>query len=125
MINDEDELSKSKISPEFATRLGQLAPEQKVRVIVLLNTGSARTGATARQGRVARQAAIGAMRAASAQALEHVDDILQHFNGELLADGPDALGSIPVETTSAGIDALTASPWVKAILEDQPILANS
>lgn len=125
MTNAEDEWSQTKISPEFTARLARLAPEQKVRVIVLLNTRSTRAENTVRQGRAARQAAIEAMRMAAAQALQQVDDILQQFDGQLQASAPDTLGSIPVETTAAGIEALSASPWVKAILEDQPILANS
>lgn len=124
MTYAEDKWSQTKISPEFAARLARLAPDQKVRVIVLLNTRSARAGNTARQGRAERRAAIGVMRTAAAQAMEDVDNIIQQFDGQLHASVPDALGSIPVETSAAGIEALAASPWVKAILEDQPIFAN-
>ena len=50
-----------------------------------------------------------------------MDDILGRFDGQRFADEPDALGSIPVEATVAGIEALASSDWVKAIIEDQPI----
>jgi hypothetical protein len=68
-----------------------------------------------------RQATIKAMRKSGEQALPDIDRILARFDGKRLAAKPDALGSIPVETTAAGVIALAASEHVKAILEDQAI----
>jgi hypothetical protein len=42
--------------------------------------------------------------------------------GHSLADHPDAIGSIPIEITVAGINTLLQSPSVKAIIENQAIL---
>jgi hypothetical protein len=50
-----------------------------------------------------------------------IDSILKRHDGRRLARRPNALGSMPVETTAAGIKALASSRWVQAILEDQPI----
>ena len=55
------------------------------------------------------------------RALEAVDAILQRVGGKRLASGPDALGSIPVETSPIGIRALAGCEAVKAVLEDQEI----
>jgi hypothetical protein len=43
------------------------------------------------------------------------------FIDKKLTTNPDALGSISVETTAAGIAALAASEHVKAIIEDQAV----
>jgi hypothetical protein len=124
MIRDHDNQAKLKLSPEFAARLSQLEPQQIVRAIVLLRTDNSAKAGARRQSRTERQAAIEAMRGSAQEALSAVDDILDHFDGHRQAEKPDVLGSIPVETTAAGIKALAASEWVRAILEDQPIHGN-
>jgi hypothetical protein len=53
--------------------------------------------------------------------LQEVDAILARFHGRRLAEGPNALGYIPVETTSSGIRALAQSDSVRGIIEDQPV----
>lgn len=73
-----------------------------------------------RQSRAERKAAIAAIRKSAEQALVEIDNILSRYEGECLSD-INAIGSIFVETTPAGIMALTISEYVKAILEDQPI----
>lgn len=112
---------KPKISPGFAARLKRLGPRDKVYAIVLLRTGDVAAPSGKRQNRAEREAAVEAMRASAGQALTEIDDILERFDGQRFADAPDALGSIPVETTAAGIETLASSNWVKAIVEDQPI----
>jgi sorbitol-specific phosphotransferase system component IIA len=112
---------KPKISPGFAARLKRLGPRDKIYAIVLLRTGDAAAPSGRRQSRAEREAAIEAMRASAGQALNELDGILERFDGQRFADAPDALGSIPVETTVAGIETLASSDWVKAIVEDQPI----
>ena len=57
----------------------------------------------------------------SAHTMDDIDEILKKHDGRRLARRPDALGSLPVETTAAGIRALARSRWVQAVFEDQPI----
>ncbi len=110
-----------KISPEFGARLSRLDPQQKIRAIVLLETGQPRRATSRRQTYDERQAAIAHMREATHHAMGKLNRLLQNFDGHPLAQAPDTLGSVPVELNAAGIAALAALPWVKAILEDQDI----
>jgi len=121
MTHRKDDPDKNKISPEFAARLDRLGPQQKVRAIVLLHIQDTGNLSAQRQSRAERQAAVEAMRKSAEQALSDIDDLLERFGGQRLAESPDALGSIPIETTAVGINALAASEWVKAIIEDQTI----
>lgn len=116
-----EDFQKDKISPGFKARLERLVPQQKVRVIVLLRTNEAGKAHRRRQSREERQTAIEAIRKSAERALMDIDSILKRFGGQRLATTPDALGSIPVKTTAAGIATLAASEHVKAILEDQAI----
>lgn len=110
-----------KIGPRFAETLGHLRPGQKVRAIVLLCSHNP-AGRLGRRGAPRhRQAMIDAVRQASGPALQEIDKILERYKGTRLATHADVLGSIPVETTPAGVSALASSEHVKAILEDQPI----
>jgi hypothetical protein len=111
---------EQKISSEFAARLDRLGPRQKVHAILLLRT-DVDDLSSKRQHRDEREATVEAMRKSARQALSEVDDILTRFDGQRLADSPNVLGSIPIETTTAGIKALASSKWVMAILEDQEI----
>ncbi|MBI3988994.1 MAG: hypothetical protein HY347_05195 [candidate division NC10 bacterium] len=121
MTRGNEDPRKDKISPAFKARLDRLGPRQKVRVIVMLRTKDAGKAPGRRRSREDRQAAIEVIRKSAEQALIDIDKILERFDGRRLATSPDALGSIPVETTAAGITALATSEHVKAILEDQPI----
>ena len=111
---------KDKISDEFKARLDGVAPHQKVRAIVLLHTKRAKRKLGRRLSRVERKAAIAAIRKSAEGALVEIDEILGRHNGERLSD-VNALGSILIETTAAGIITLAASENVSAILEDQTI----
>jgi hypothetical protein len=113
--------SGKKISPEFASRLDRLEPGEKVQAIVLLRTGQVDDPSGGRQSSQERAEAVEAMRHAAEQALTNIDSILVRHDGQRLAKSPDALGSMPVETTAAGIKALARSKWVEAVLEDQAI----
>jgi hypothetical protein len=121
MTSKRDKPKEEKISPEFVARLDHLGPREKVRAIVLFHTGAAGRSSGGRQSRAEREAKVEALRQVAKEALQDVDDILTRYDGQRLARGPDALGSLPVETTAAGIKALTSSEWVKAVLEDQDI----
>jgi hypothetical protein len=115
-------LSKNKISSEFACRLNNLAPQQKVCIIVFLKLENL-DKPMSRQSRIERKAAIEGIRNSAKQALDYIHKIIQDFGGKQLADSPDALGSIPVEISAAGVEALAESDAVKAVVEEQEIVA--
>ena len=112
---------QAKISPGFAARLEQLGPEEEVRAIVMLDAGNNRGAAAKRPTKAARRAAVKNTRQSVADALPDIDRILKRHSGKRLQSEIDALGAVPVVTTPAGINALTASEHVKAIFEDQAI----
>jgi|SRR5262245_7735780 len=113
----------SKISREFSRRLDRLQPRDKVRAIVMLraegNGGGAGGG---RPSRAERQEAAEQISQAAEAALPEIDRILKRFEGHRLAEHPNAVGAIPVETTVGGVIALAGADCVKTILEDQNIL---
>ncbi len=109
-----------KISPGFAARLDTLAPQEKVRAVLMLRTGPGRESSR-RQSRGERRSTVAAVRSAADSALGEIDEILRRFDGRRLVEHASALGSVPVEATRAGIRALTESRHVKTILEDQKI----
>jgi hypothetical protein len=111
---------QGKISPGFASRLDRLGPRQRVQAILLLRT-DVDDRSSQRQRGDEREATVEATRKSADRALRSVDEILTRFDGQRLARRPDALGSIPVEATPAGIKALASSEWVTAVLEDQEI----
>ena len=119
-MTDKTRRSK-KISSEFSARLARLGPRDKVHAFVLLRTGGTGDRSGNRQGRAEREAAVEAARRSAERALTDIDGILEQHDGRRLARRPNALGSMPVETTAAGVKALASSRWVQAILEDQPI----
>ena len=112
---------RPKISPEFATRLMTLEPQQKIRVIVLLQIPETENKTVKRQTRAERQNTIQSVRNSANQALANITNILQNFEGKTLTEQPDLLGSIPIEITAPGVTALAQSNAVKTIIEDQPI----
>ena len=114
-------MPSEKIGPRFAETLCHLRPGQKVRAIVLLRSDNSAGTAGRRGSSHQRQAAIEAARRASEPGLREIDRILDRHKGTRLATHADVLGSIPVETTAAGVSALASSEHVRAILEDQPI----
>lgn len=113
--------TKKKISTEFAARLRRYGPGEKVHAIVFLDTSDVKGSSGKRQSREERAAVLEAMQSSARQALDDIDTVLNRFDGQRLAEAPSALGSIPVETTPAGIKALASSKWVQLILEDQSI----
>jgi len=113
--------NQTKISPEFATRLNHLEPQQKIRVIVLLQVKDPENRTGKRRSQLERQAVIKNVQKSAQQSLANIDGIIQRFAGRSLVDHPDLLGSIPIEITAAGVNALAQSQSVKAIIEDQSI----
>jgi len=114
----------AKISREFTARLDRLAPDQKVRAIVMLDIGAAKvTGG--RRARGERAETVTAIRETTEAALPELDGTLRRFAGRRLAAHADALGCMPVEATAQGILALASLDHVQAILENQTISAPS
>jgi hypothetical protein len=114
-------VKNGKISSEFAARLNPRDSKHLVRAIVILKTNGDTQSPVRPRTRASRSQAISRTRQAVLAALDEIDHILSRHNGRRLRTIPDALGSIPVETTSAGIRALANSRHVKAILEDQAV----
>lgn len=117
----ENKNSRAKISPGFAARLEQLEPEEKVRAIVMLETGNARGAVKRRLTKRTRQSALKNTRQSVAEVLPDIDRILKRHRGKRLKSEINTLGAVPVITTPAGINALMGSEHVKAIFEDQAI----
>ncbi len=108
----------SKLSSQFVGRLSRLRGQQPVRAVLLLRI---EPPARAGRARTDRQRAISGIRQSAQRSLVDIDAILERHGGRRLAPLPDALGSVPIETTAAGIAALAGCDHVKAILEDQAI----
>jgi hypothetical protein len=112
--------SEGKISPELASRLRRLEPGQQMRVVLFLETPPV-SGQAARQTPEDRQEGVEAVKQLTQRALSGIDRILADHGGKRLSKGPNALGSLTVETNSTGVSALARSKWVKSMVEDQPI----
>ena len=113
--------SKLKISPEFSSRLAGMSPGQKVHAVVVFAANAGKGRPARRQAREEREAAIESVRKSAKQALQQMDKTLEKFGGRRLQADLNALGTIAVEATPAGINALARSKSVKAILEDQRV----
>jgi hypothetical protein len=113
--------AEGKISSEFASRLRQLEPGQRVRVVLFIETPPVPAQAS-RQTPEARQNSIESVKQLTQRALADIDRILRGHSGSRLSKSPNALGSLTVETTVAGVSALARSKWVKSVVEDQPIV---
>lgn len=112
---------QGKISPAVLARLARLGPKQRLRAIIVLHTPEAKSSSGKRPTRGERQAVIDEIRKHAPQAIENIDAILTRFGGRRLSEHPTALSTIAVESTPAGIAALSESNYVKAILQDQPV----
>jgi len=110
-----------KISVALSARLAQSNPKQRLRTIIVLQTGpSVPRPAQSRPSKENRRDEIGRIQQSASQVMDDIDRILERFDGRRLSQ-PTALGTIVVESTPSGIAALSASDHVKAILQDQPI----
>jgi len=110
----------TKISREFVRRLASLAPEQKIRAFVMLQTGDVGEALSGRRASREREAVLQTIRRQAEAALPDIDRLLDQFGGKRLS-GVDALGGVSVETTAAGILGLTSLVHVRVVLEDQEI----
>lgn len=109
------------ISREFAERLKDYERDAVVRAAVILNASASRRVSKEPGIRTSRQELIRDTRAAASSVIREIDKVLEKYGGHRLAESVNALGSIPVETTAAGIRALGNIKHIKAILEDQPV----
>ena len=112
--------SEGKVSSELASRLRRLEPGQQMRVVLFLEMPPLPAQA-ARQSPEARQDTVESAKRLTQRALSGIDRILADHSGKRLSKSPNALGSLTVETTAAGVSALARSKWVKSVVEDQPI----
>lgn len=110
-----------KISREFAAQLENRKADEIVRAVVVLGAAEPAKGNGRRMTRQERARLIEDARCAVEAATEEIAKILETFRGRRLESGLDALGSLALETTPAGIKALAELSAVKAILEDQPV----
>ena len=112
---------KLKISQEFATRLEHRKSNELLRAVVMLETATPTRGRGRRALRTQRKKLTEAMQHSVDAAAGDIAEILKKFGGRRLEHQLDTLGSLAVETTPAGIKALSECPRVRAILEDQSI----
>jgi len=92
-----------------------------IRAIVVLETERATEGIGRRALRMQRRALTEAAERSVEAATDDIADIVKKFGGHLLRTRLNSLSSLAVETTPAGIKALTDSPHVRVILEDQSL----
>jgi hypothetical protein len=112
---------KPKISPQFARRLAELAPDAIARAVVLLDIGPAPAVEQGRPSKAARRAIAESIQKATEPALAEVDRLLECSGGRRVRQGPDLFGSVPVEAPARTLLALAESEHVRALLEDQPL----
>lgn len=110
-----------KISPEFAARLASLKSQDRIRVLVFLQVPVSDNTRLQRLSPEQRKAQIVATQKAAENSLNQIQPIIKQYNGQLLADSPSLVGTIPVEITVAGVYVLSQSHQVKGIVEDQDI----
>lgn len=108
-----------KISDEFTARLAGFAPDAMVQAIVIIQVPPKPSGR--RMSRVERRAAVEAIKESAQTAISAIDDVLESHNGKRLSETVDVLGSILVEATPAGLEALATLDRIKAVLENQPV----
>ena len=109
---------KLKISAEFARHLESLGPREKIRAIVMVGPQQHNKNID-RRTTSGRTTIIHAIRCSAEKVLPRIDTVLKRHQGRRLSESVDSLGSIAVETTAAGINALADLEPITVILEDQ------
>jgi hypothetical protein len=110
-----------KISREFAARLEARESDEVVRAIVILETAPAARGTGRRALRTRRKKLTESMQRSVEAAADEIAEILEKYGGHRLERQIGTLGGLAVETTPAGIKALSECPRVRVILEDQSV----
>ena len=113
--------SSSKVSAEFSDRLNSLPPNRKLHAVVLVNTDASGEKTSQRQSRAERRVKLDELREAARSVLKKVDAVLEECGGRRLDKDVTALGTVAVEATPAGIEALARLKNVKTVFEDQPV----
>ena len=110
-----------KISREFAARLEGRKSDEMVSAVVMLETEPTARRTGRRALRAQRNMLTEAMQRSVEAAADDIAEVLEKFGGRRLEHRLDTLGSLAVETTPAGIQALSECPRVRTILEDQSL----
>jgi hypothetical protein len=111
-----------KLGAEFAGRLARLAPQTRVRAVLVLETGHSGGSGGTRQSPGERKAALEAVRGRAGEAIPEIDRILAATGGRRLESAAGAFGNLLVEATAQGVLALAASEQVRCVLEDQGLV---
>ncbi len=111
---------REKVSREFAERLRRADKDQLIRAVLMLQTPGLENPSPREARRARRVRAIERKRGSADSALPELDAVLSKHGGRRLAS-VSLLGTVPVETTPAGVDALAALGSVTSIMEDQPV----
>jgi hypothetical protein len=111
----------SKISSTFAARMKSWRSKSPVRAVLMLAVPAIQKSREAPRIASGRKQSLTAITAAAGDVLPEVDVILRRHHGKRLSAKPDAFGSIPIESSPAGILELAKQRWTKAILEDQKV----
>ncbi|MGF1494568.1 MAG: hypothetical protein ACFBSC_19400 [Microcoleaceae cyanobacterium] len=102
----------SKISTVFANRLASLDPQQQIQVLVFLKIEQNSSGQSRSTEAVIQQAEA---------SLSQIRGVISQYNGQLLAEQPSALATMPVQISVEGVYALAQKDAVKSIVENQAL----
>lgn len=87
----------------------------------MLKTKTADAPPKGHQAPEQRQSTINAVVQSAQRTLPAIDVVLRQHGGRRISKTPDALGTIAVETTPEGMEALKSLENVDGVIEDQPI----
>jgi hypothetical protein len=112
-MHDSSEIDRNKLNPEFAARLNQFAPDQKIRVIVLLQVEETGSLNRNRQSRMECNAAIhrSSSRFSGSWSLSRCRVQIRSTSGSCLL-----AASIGLRNTETQL-AIISAPIVKPILD--------
>ncbi len=111
------------ISPQFAARLANMKSTEPMQVVVVLDVSRGKPQGGARISVKRRKALAKKTRSIANSLLPAIDAVVEKFNGQRVSKSADSLGCIVIKLTPSGIRAVAALDDVRAVMEDQPILA--
>jgi hypothetical protein len=118
---DRGKTKASRISSDFAAYLNQLDADELVRAIVLPARQIQTATANQPSRRGERQAMIEATKRLNERRFHEIDELLTRYGGQRLTQRANTLGSVAIETTADGVEAIANLDWVSAVIEDQSI----
>jgi hypothetical protein len=121
MRMDRGKTKDSRISSDFAAYLNQLDADELVRAIVLPARQIQTATANQPPRRGERQAMIEAIKRLNEHRFLEIDELLGRYGGQRLTQQANTLGSVAIETTADGVEAIANLDWVSAVIEDQSI----